>query len=85
MLTHLPGRHSGVIPCFFQEPLYGDADRKFLESLGHSVVETPAATAMITPDTLVFAIHLPTRAYLDCLAGDQPALLIGSGYSCYEA
>ncbi|OAA61905.1 hypothetical protein SPI_04764 [Niveomyces insectorum RCEF 264] len=75
---------NATIPCFFQEPLYTEADCLYLRSLGHSVIEAPAASHMITRSTLVFAIHLPTRGYLDCLARSPPAMLIGTSYGCYE-
>lgn len=79
------GQQSGhPIECFFQEPLYTKFDKSYLESLGHSVVESPAASRLIDSSTLVFAIHLPTGEYLSCLAGTKPAMLIGTTFKKYE-
>ncbi len=64
--------------------MYTAADKEYLHSLGHSVIDAPAAARMITPSTLVFGIHLPTQAYLDCLAGASPAMVVGTGYTSYE-
>lgn len=82
---YVPDQHSShPIECFFQEPLYTSSDRDYLRSIGHTVVETPAASRMITPMTMVFTIHLPTREYLGCLAGAVPAMLVGTTFDRYE-
>lgn len=72
------------IECFFQEPLYTEADKNYLRGLGHSVIEAPAALQMITSTTLVFAVHLPMRQYLRCLDCALPAMLVGTTFSVYD-
>lgn len=84
MNMHIGQQGGHAIECFFQEPLYTGSDKAFLQSLGHSVVETPVASQMITQTTMVFAIHLPTREYLDCLCGVVPAMLVGTSFDKYE-
>lgn len=72
------------IPCYFQEPMYTDADKNYIQSLGHTVVEAPIASRMVTDTSLVFAIHFPLRDYLEVLSGVLPAMLVGTGYSTCE-
>ncbi len=73
------------IPCFFQEPRYGDGDKAFLRSLGHSVVETPAAQAMVDDTTLVLGIHLYRNLYQELMATTLPAVLIGTDWRVIDS
>jgi len=77
-------RQGSSIPCYFQEPRYKANDKAFLESLGHTVLESPAALEMVTPSTLVFGIHLYKKLYCDTIANVYPAMLVGTGCDCWE-
>ena len=64
--------------------MYTDADKDYIQGLGHTVVETPVGSQMITDTSLVFAIHFPLPDYLSCLSMALPAMLIGTGYNICE-
>jgi len=77
-------RQGAPIPCFFQEPRYKDSDKSFLESLGHTVLESPAALGMVTSSTLVFGIHLYKKLYCETLAQAYPAVVVGTSWDCWD-
>ncbi len=81
----LPGEHQGCpVPCVFQEPAYTAADKAFLRGLGHAVVESPAALALVRPDTLVFGVHLPCGLYAAVLESCFPAVLVATPWHVWQ-
>ncbi|CAJ2503353.1 Uu.00g107470.m01.CDS01 [Anthostomella pinea] len=76
--------HQQSIRCFFQEPLFNSADREFLESLGHQVVESPEGFGLVDSSTMVFGIHLYRVVYSQALAKHTPAIFVGTPYDVWE-
>ncbi|KAI0018020.1 hypothetical protein F4780DRAFT_781724 [Xylariomycetidae sp. FL0641] len=72
------------IRCFFQEPLFNSAEKEFIESLGHSVVSSPAGFQQVDPSTLVFGVHLYRDIYSQVLARHIPTVFVGTSYSVWE-
>ena len=63
----------------FQDPAFTPSDIAYLESLGHRVVETPAAFDMIDDTTFLFAPHLERGVYAAAVAGKKLPALSCSG------
>ncbi|KAM0265340.1 hypothetical protein ACHAQJ_000180 [Trichoderma viride] len=72
------------IKCIFQEPEFEPSDVEFLESLGHEVVETPAAFEAVDSQTLLFGCHLYRGVYSLALQGELPALFVGTGWEIWS-
>ncbi|KAF4449214.1 hypothetical protein F53441_7472 [Fusarium austroafricanum] len=72
------------IKTYLQEPAFNAADKKFLEDLGHTVIEDPQGTEMVDPDTFFYGIHLYKPVYNDALAKHLPALYVGTGYEAWS-
>jgi len=47
------------LPCIFQDPMTSRFEQRFLQSLGHKVVDDPDAFALINANSLVIFIHNP--------------------------
>ncbi|KAI5918464.1 hypothetical protein F4810DRAFT_691976 [Camillea tinctor] len=88
MVDHYRKRQGGdsdvAIRCVFQEPLFTPTDRAFLEGLGHVVVDTPEAFAVVGPGTLLFAVHMYRDVYTRAIAGCVPAVFVGTAYEVWE-
>ncbi|KAK1963128.1 hypothetical protein LY78DRAFT_660597 [Colletotrichum sublineola] len=72
------------IPCSFQEPRFTPNDAEFLTSLGHKVVESPAAFEAVDQDTLVFAVHMYRPIYEATLEKASPAMFVGTGWDVWD-
>ncbi|KAK2733052.1 hypothetical protein CKAH01_08550 [Colletotrichum kahawae] len=75
--------YNETIPCSFQEPRFTPNDIKFLENLGHEVVESPAAFEAVDEDTLVFAIHMYRPIY-EATLKTLPAIFVGTGWDVWD-
>ncbi|KAJ9131748.1 hypothetical protein NKR23_g11582 [Pleurostoma richardsiae] len=84
MVKLLSGPGADRVPCFFQEPCFTGADKAFLESMGHVVVESPRAYAMTSPTTLVFGIHLYKEVWAEALAKCLPAIFVGTSWNVWD-
>lgn len=72
------------IPCIFQEPLFSASDKAFIESLGHSVVQSPAAFEAVDEHTLLFAVHMYRPIYEKALEKALPAAFVGTGWNTWD-
>ncbi|KAH6884096.1 hypothetical protein B0T10DRAFT_493595 [Thelonectria olida] len=84
MVEDLENITGSKIKTVFQDPAFTTSDKEFLASLGHRVVEAPAAMALVDEDAFVFGIHLYREVYAEALEKSLPAILIGTGYSVWE-
>ncbi|GAO17240.1 uncharacterized protein UV8b_05506 [Ustilaginoidea virens] len=84
MLDELEKTHGRRIRCTFQEPVFTAADVEFLTSLGHVVVEAPAACEALTPDSLLYGIHLYRSLYAEALQVALPAVYVGTGWDVWD-
>ncbi|KAH6697344.1 hypothetical protein F5X68DRAFT_272311 [Plectosphaerella plurivora] len=83
MVKHL-SQSSDPIPCIFQEPVFSDSDKAFIESLGHKVVESPAAFEAVDEHTLLFAVHMYRPIYEAALEKGLPAAFVGTGWETWD-
>lgn len=72
------------IECIFQDPVFTQSDKDFLASLGHQVVETPAACDMIDANSLLYGIHLYRPIYAMALEKSLPAIFVGTGWDVWD-
>ncbi|KAM0519066.1 hypothetical protein ACHAPE_004060 [Trichoderma viride] len=73
------------IEVIFQEPGFNEADVEFITSLGHEVVESPAAFDEVDSTTFVFGIHLYRDVYAQVFKNSQyPALFVGTGWDVWS-
>ncbi|PNP78850.1 hypothetical protein FNYG_07715 [Fusarium nygamai] len=80
MVEELEKITGGKIETFFQDPAFSSSDKKFLESIGHTVLEDPKGTQMVDEKTLFFGVHLYRPVYNDALEGELPALFVGTSW-----
>ena len=74
----------GKIECIFQEPVFTESDKSFITSLGHRVVDSPEGFDMVSPDTLLFGVHLYRPIYAQALARCLPAVFVGSDLEVWD-
>jgi hypothetical protein len=67
------------ILCTFQEPVFSAVDKEFLQSLGHTVVESPDAYQLVDSSTLLFGNHLYRSIYEEALSRCLPRMFVGTG------
>lgn len=72
------------IDCVFQDPVFTQSDKDFLASLGHKVVETPAAFDMVDADTFLYGIHLYQGIYTMALKTSLPVIFVGTGWDVWD-
>ncbi|KAI0153046.1 hypothetical protein GGR57DRAFT_492483 [Xylariaceae sp. FL1272] len=72
------------IACYFQEPIFNSIDQRFIDSLGHKVVESPQGFHHVDNSSLVFGVHLYREIYSQVIAKHTPAMFIGTPYSVWE-
>jgi hypothetical protein len=58
-LTNLETGGVKPLPCVFQDPVTSKFEQRFLQSLGHKVVDDPDAFGLINANTLVIFLHNP--------------------------
>lgn len=73
--THNALRNSKNIN--FQDPLFNSSEKRFLESLGYSVLDHPKAFDMMTDTTFVFAPLLDLETDIQIFRKSRPSLYIG--------
>ncbi|EHK42657.1 hypothetical protein TRIATDRAFT_246475 [Trichoderma atroviride IMI 206040] len=72
------------IEVILQEPAFNASDIDFVTSLGHEVVESPAAFEAVDSKTFVFGIHLYRDIYAQVFNNREfPALFIGTGWDIW--
>ncbi|KAI1809703.1 hypothetical protein GGS20DRAFT_264445 [Poronia punctata] len=84
IVDHLQAQGGRQIPCFFQDPVFNSADKTFIESLGHQVVESPLGFRLIDESALAFGVHLYKDIYSQIIAIHTPAMFIGTAYQVWE-
>ena len=77
MLEILEDGHS-IQEIYFQDPLFSGVEKDFIQTLGYTVLEDPAACAKMTTSTFFFAPFIPYSVITDALAVAFPALYIGN-------
>ena len=82
MLRLLHDRH-GIQEVIFQDPAFTPIEKAFLQSLGYTVLENPAAIERISAGTFLFAPFLGYPIAARALAVAFPALYIGNGPARY--
>ena len=68
---------------YFQDPAFTPNEKAFLQSLGYTVLEDPAAIERISASTFLFAPFLAYPVAAKALAVAFPALYIGNGPARY--
>ena len=69
------------IRCYFQEPMFTDAEVDHIEGLGHTVIKHPEALEVVDEETFVYGPHLPWLAYLETIAIGPPAIVMGNPWT----
>ncbi|OAA55104.1 Sensitivity To Red Light Reduced-like, SRR1 [Cordyceps fumosorosea ARSEF 2679] len=73
------------VECVFQDPIFTPSDISFLTALGHRVVPSPAAYALVEGTTLLFAVHLYRPIYAAAFQQpDLPAMFVGTGWDVWD-
>ncbi|CAM1501525.1 Fc.00g035090.m01.CDS01 [Cosmosporella sp. VM-42] len=72
------------IKCVFQEPAFTQSDKDFVASLGHEVVEDPAACDMVNESSFLFSVHLYRPIYARALKNHLPAIFVGTGWTAWD-
>ena len=72
------------VPCFFQDPIFTASDKAFIESLGHSVVDSPAGCERVDSSTLLYGVHLYRPIYALALKNGLPAVFVGTGWDVWD-
>ncbi|RDL41675.1 uncharacterized protein BP5553_01654 [Venustampulla echinocandica] len=73
-----------TISMIFQDPVFTDLDKEFLVTLGHQVVEDPAAFDQIDENTLVYAIHCYSDVYQKVSQAPKPAVLVSTDVELFD-
>ncbi|KAI1343286.1 hypothetical protein F5Y15DRAFT_229915 [Xylariaceae sp. FL0016] len=84
IVEQLQERGHRHIRCYFQEPLFNSVEKSFIESKGHRVVDSPQGFDMVSPSTLVFAIHMYRGIYSHIISKSLPAIFVGTPYDVWE-
>ena len=80
-------RHDHEVPLsliYFQDPAFNDIDRRYLSSLGYSVIDSPASEEVVTEDTFLFAPYNQWEVVFATLNHAFPALMIGNSLKHYK-
>lgn len=80
------GKGSGSIPCFFQEPLFTDSDKAFLEALRPKlkVVESPRGFDLVDSRTFLYGVHLYRPIYAQALGTAAPSIFVGTSLDIWD-
>lgn len=70
--------------CVFQEPRFTATDKKFLEDMGHTVVDSPGAFDLVDSSAMVFGVHLYRDIWASALEKCLPAMFIGTGWDVWD-
>ena len=77
MLDILVEGHS-IQEVYFQDPTFTKVEKRFLQSLGYTVLEDPAAFEKMSASTFLFAPFIPYNVASSAFAFSFPALYIGN-------
>ena len=77
MLQILAEGHS-IQEVYFQDPAFTKVEKKFLQSLGYTVLEDPAAFNKMSASTFLFAPFVAYNVASSALAVSFPALYMGN-------
>ena len=77
MLQILVEGHS-IQEVYFQDPTFTKVEKRFLQSLGYTVLEDPAAFEEMSTSTFLFAPFIPYNVASSALAVSFPALYMGN-------
>ena len=77
MLQILVEGHS-IQEVYFQDPTFTQVEKRFLESLGYTVLEDPAAFEKMSASTFLFAPFIPYDVASSAFAVSFPALYMGN-------
>ena len=85
VLGIIGGRHS-IQNVYCQDPVFTKVERAFLQSLGYTILEDPAACQKMSTGTFLFAPYLGHDVAAKALSVAFPALYIGnSPAKCLES
>ncbi len=84
ILGNLKDKHC-IQQVYFQDPDFSDADKMFLQSLGYTVLENPAACEKMSTGTFLFAPFLPDYVAAGALTVAFPGLYMGNSPARYLA
>ncbi|KFH41585.1 hypothetical protein ACRE_076920 [Hapsidospora chrysogenum ATCC 11550] len=68
----------------FLEPVFTPSDKKFIESLGHQVVESPGGFDKIDDSSMLFGVHLYRPIYAKALDRSLPAIFVGTDLDVWD-
>ena len=77
MLEILVEGHS-IQEVYFQDPAFTKVEKKFLQSLGYTVLEDPAALEEMSASTFLFAPFIAYNVATSAFANSFPALYMGN-------
>ncbi|KAF9765357.1 hypothetical protein IL306_002370 [Fusarium sp. DS 682] len=80
MVEELEKITRGKIETFFQDPVFNASDKKFLENIGHTVIEHPKGAELVDENTLFFGVHLYKPVYNYALKNELPAMFVGTSW-----
>ncbi|VUC34133.1 unnamed protein product [Clonostachys rosea] len=84
MVEALEKRDKTKVKCYFQDPVFGEADKTFLSSLGHEVVSSPEGFEKVDGNTLLSGVHLYRPIYAKALEKCLPAVFTGTDLDVWD-
>ncbi|CAG9993660.1 unnamed protein product [Clonostachys byssicola] len=84
MVEALEKRDKTKVKCYFQDPVFGEADKAFIVSLGHDVVSSPEGFEKVDGNTLLSGVHLYRPIYAKALEKCLPAVFIGTDLDVWD-
>lgn len=72
------------VKCYFQDPVFGEADKAFIVSLGHEVVSSPQGFEKVDGNTVLSGVHLYRPIYAKALEKCLPAVFIGTDLDVWD-
>lgn len=76
-LLEILNKKHNIAEVYFQDPHFNEVETSFLSSLGYTVLQTPEIYDKMTPNTFLFALHLPVFLTARCVKICIPALYVG--------
>ncbi|KAL1840115.1 hypothetical protein VTJ49DRAFT_771 [Mycothermus thermophilus] len=84
IVHHLESLSGQRIKCYIQEPRFTQVDKKFCSELELEAVDSPEGFSLVDGETLLFGIHMELEIYNQALAGQLPAVYVGSSLQEWE-
>jgi hypothetical protein len=83
-LRYAEKRDKTKVKCYFQDPVFGEADKAFIVSLGHEVVSSPEGFEKVDGNTVLSGVHLYRPIYAKALEKCLPAVFIGTDLDVWD-